>query len=209
MMKATELRDAWLASGKIRICENGCWEWIGPKQSRGYGVVNLNGDSTLAHRLAYKSVKGLIQDGKVIRHKCDNPPCCNPAHLIQCTQAANMLDMKRKGRASRVPKANGDANGNSKLDAETVLKIRAAYATGQFTLAEVAQQFGVDRSNVGYIVKRKIWGWLPDANGAAATLPPVAANNPEIALTTAAIQSDARPAAPTVASPRTTHAHRR
>jgi hypothetical protein len=36
----------------------------------------------------------------VVMHSCDNPPCCNPAHLSAGTVRDNALDMIAKGRAN-------------------------------------------------------------------------------------------------------------
>jgi len=51
----------------------------------------------------------------------------------------------------------GEAQGNSKLTASQVIEIRALHAAGETTYPKLGAQFGVDRSLVGLIVRRKIW----------------------------------------------------
>jgi len=76
-----------------------CWEWQA-SGSKGYGRLMMDGVTWGAHRLAFTLVKGRIPDGMCVLHSCDNPPCCNPAHLFIGTHADNMRDMAKKGRSS-------------------------------------------------------------------------------------------------------------
>jgi hypothetical protein len=79
---------------------DGCWEWQGARNKKGYGHFSLDGDNA-AYRIAYRLVKGEITPGMRILHSCDNPPCCNPCHLSQGTHLDNMHDKIAKGRQWR------------------------------------------------------------------------------------------------------------
>jgi hypothetical protein len=78
-----------------------CWPWTGYTNTRGYGVIRINRRTVLAHRIAYQVERGPIPDGLFVCHHCDNPPCCNPAHLFLGTQTENMRDMISKGRGNK------------------------------------------------------------------------------------------------------------
>ncbi len=77
-----------------------CWPWTSKAvlSTLKYGALNLNGIVTGSHRVAYAIANGSIPDDLLVRHSCDNPPCCNPKHLIAGTQADNVQDMITRGR---------------------------------------------------------------------------------------------------------------
>lgn len=79
-----------------------CWIWTGPKDFNGYGSVGWKSFNKLkrskTHRVAYQLLIGSIPEGLYLCHSCDNPPCCNPAHLSPGTQGDNMGDAVAKGR---------------------------------------------------------------------------------------------------------------
>jgi hypothetical protein len=81
-----------------------CWPWTGAlfrPGPRGYGMnygrIKRNRRTLHAHRVAWELAHGPTGELFVL-HKCDNPPCCNPAHLFLGTAADNMADKVRKGR---------------------------------------------------------------------------------------------------------------
>lgn len=71
-----------------------CWAWQAGKDTRGYGKVRWNGESQLAHRVAYELTFGAIPAGANVLQDCRNPACCNPAHLRIGT-----MSPRRKQRA--------------------------------------------------------------------------------------------------------------
>lgn len=75
---------------------------------RGYGIVEeWRGGVRVrvhkAHRVVYAQHfgKDAIRNREV-RHTCDNPPCCNPEHLLAGTHAENMQDMAERGRGRKI-----------------------------------------------------------------------------------------------------------
>ena len=76
---------------KIAVDDTGCWNWLGTKNSRGYGQVSVQGKSKSVHRWTYQTLVGPIPDGLQIDHLCRNKSCCNPAHLEPVTAHVNSL----------------------------------------------------------------------------------------------------------------------
>lgn len=75
-----------------------CWPWQGELRSNGYGVCRVGARRHNAHRVAWSLHHGREPDLQILHH-CDNPSCCNPAHLYEGTQAENIRDMVQAGRA--------------------------------------------------------------------------------------------------------------
>ena len=131
-----------------------CWEWTSYRNRvQGYGRLHHNGKDHKAHRVSYALANGPIPDGLVVRHKCDNPPCVNPAHLELGTQADNVADRVARSRGARV---QGTANGRSKLTEDTVREIRTKHAGGG-TINDLAIEYEVSVYVVWSAVHRKTW----------------------------------------------------
>ena len=88
---------------KSRLVVNGCgcWVWQGSVNRLGYGQLAVGTRRFMAHRLAYMLWKGEITPGLYVCHDCDNPRCCNPAHLHQGTAKQNMQEASARDRWGR------------------------------------------------------------------------------------------------------------
>jgi len=130
-----------------------CWTWTGNKPDGRYGHFSLGMKTVKAHRWLYQLINGPIPEGLVIRHKCDNPQCVNPMHLERGTHAENQRDKHARGRA---PNRKGEKHPLARLTDEKVIEIRKLAGCGM-TQPAIAEKFGVNRQQIGRIVRRENW----------------------------------------------------
>ncbi len=142
------------------LVDDGCWAWTGAKNKHGYGTfetVRLRARAVkYAHRVAWELTNGPIPPGMCACHHCDNPSCVRPGHLFLGSRADNLADMTAKGRRVAPPVRRGVANNNAKLTAGVVSEIRAAGERGARP-ADIAETFGICRSQVSHILARRVW----------------------------------------------------
>jgi hypothetical protein len=76
-----------------------CWEWMASRKPTGYGQFMVSGKMKRVHRYSWELHTGAPPPADMsLCHRCDNPPCVNPAHLFVGTQKDNIQDALRKGR---------------------------------------------------------------------------------------------------------------
>ena len=139
---------------KIDIRNNDeCWSWQGYISPFGYGLFYVDGQFKLAHRLTWMLVYGQITKPCVL-HKCDNRPCCNPAHLFLGTRTDNHKDMMHKGRNKPAPIKN---KYRAVLTDEQVKAIRQDYRPRVVSQRALAHKYGVTQANIYYILAGKTW----------------------------------------------------
>lgn len=126
-----------------------CWPWLGSKAGKQqvYGKVRSRDQSILAHRQAWILTYGPIPEKLIVRHTCDNPPCCNPKHLLLGTHVDNAYDMLDRDRCRPA---------HPKLDLIDVVRIRQMLADG-FIQRIIAERFGIHQATVSEIKLGKKW----------------------------------------------------
>lgn len=135
-----------------------CWEWHAHRNQAGYGRFTPTGrNQQPAHRIAWVLTHGPIPDGMFVCHHCDNPPCCNPAHLFLGAPVENTQDMIAKERSAT---PLGEASQFAKLTETDVQEIRRRSAHGD-SYPTLARAFNVHRETIGLIVRRETWKHVP------------------------------------------------
>ena len=160
MAKRKVFADVWELVSKGE--PNQCWEWLGCKNSTGYGSITISQKVYSAHRIVFALTNpGLIEmtapkDKKAkqfILHKCDNRLCCNPSHMSLGNYADNNKDAALKGR-SNAPK--GAEHKKAKLTQEQADMIRKIHAPG-LTYVQIGKMFDIHANNVSRIVRNKAY----------------------------------------------------
>ncbi|KZB99794.1 hypothetical protein ABID82_007125 [Methylobacterium sp. PvP062] len=151
MLLTEQVRARFWAKVDVRGPDE-CWPWTASVDRDGYGRFTVGGRGVPqvgAHRFAFACENGPIDSSDVIRHACDNPPCCNPGHLSAGTHQDNADDKVARGRAPRML-------GAAKLKPADVIEIRRTPGT----LKALAQRFGVAKSTISMLRSGKTWGHL-------------------------------------------------
>lgn len=134
-----------------------CWIWTGSRLRGRYGLFRVVPSEPMrrTHCVSWEWANGIaVPEGVGVLHKCDNPPCVNPAHLFLGTQLDNMRDCRAKGRMPL-----GEQRHSAKLTAEKVKEIRSLVSSGR-SMSSVARDFGVSAPTIRAIVRGERWRWV-------------------------------------------------
>ena len=138
---------------------DGCWEWQGSRQKRGYGLFRIKGRLHKAHRAALMVSGVEVPDDLCVLHSCDNPPCCNPAHLRLGTKGENNTERHAKGRTVLPVWCRGESSAQAKLTKADVLEMRRLWDAG-LTCAAIAEGRSVGTRHVWDVVNRRCWNHI-------------------------------------------------
>jgi len=130
-----------------------CVNWSWGTNGNGYGSLRFNGKVDTAHRVVIMLYHGIeLTSDNVICHHCDNPICCNLAHLFIGTHKQNSDDKFRKGRFVSCP---GDKNGTSKITEIQAVWMRSEWSKGGIKQRELGAIVGLTQQQVSKIVNNK------------------------------------------------------
>lgn len=134
-------RSDWLGIHRYTVNpKTSCWEWTGPKNKFGYGIVQIsNGKSQCAHIAMYNEKVGPVPDGLELDHiVCNNKGCINPEHVIPTTCLAN------------------SRRANATVTVEQVKEIKALLGFG-FTRTDIAKKLNISYSVIAHIHAGNSW----------------------------------------------------
>lgn len=125
-----------------------CWLWTGGLFRDGYGMFTVDRVTFRSHRFSWELHNGKIKKGLQVLHKCDNPPCVNPAHLFLGTNQDNVDDRHQKGRTRA-----GDNHRSTKFSSEIISQIKNL--KGIKKQCDIAKDFGISRPHINNIFSGK------------------------------------------------------
>lgn len=137
-----------------------CWNWTAATDRFGRGRFKWNGTTGYAPRFAFEQHFHEIPEGLFVLHTCDNPGCCNPAHLFLGTLEDNNRDREAKGRGADV---RGSKNPAAKITEAVAQQIVNLLNHG-YSLKHI-KQLGYSWNCAQNIKYMKAWTHLPGAGG--------------------------------------------
>ena len=131
-----------------------CWVWRFSRIGRGYGVVQINKERFLVHRLVCQRQHGdpPTSDHEAA-HSCGKGHlgCINPHHIRWATHSENCADRNAHGTEN-----SGSKNGQSKLTESQVRQIKERLRSGCAPMP-LANEYNVSRSTITDISRGRYW----------------------------------------------------
>jgi len=129
----------------------GCINWFGCHTKDGYARIGSGKKKIrVAKYLLEKKLGRSLLSGYETCHTCNNRNCVNVEHLYEGTHKDNQEDMAVAGKL----KGHG-----SKLNMETILKIKRMIADG-CPPKEINQATGVSKTIISNIRHGNSWAWV-------------------------------------------------
>ena len=137
---------------RTTVDPDGCWEWQGAVNSRGYGCASSGkkGKSALVHRVSIIVRDGSLADDMTIDHLCRNKRCVRPDHLEAVTIAEN----NKRGREAAGYAIGGHCGSGHELTEDSTYR----HPRGQLVCRECQTRY----SKQGSLWRVREWAW---ANG--------------------------------------------
>lgn len=118
---------------------SGCWIWGGPANRRGQPVVCVEGEGSLAHRVAYRVwrdrghwLHGELRPNVPLIATCGNRRCCCPWHLEPFDRKKRMIDPRGAFNRSKLscPRGHPYSGSNVHLRSSGRRRCRTCHAEG-------------------------------------------------------------------------------
>jgi hypothetical protein len=130
-----------------------CIRWPFAHDRDGYGQLWDGERKVGVHSLACEHAHGPRPAGAEAAHACaSTPDCINPRHLSWKSHSANQRDKLDHGTTLA-----GERNPRAKLTARLVREIRQQWETEEWTVEQLADEFGVTPRQVKRILDRSQW----------------------------------------------------
>jgi hypothetical protein len=137
--------------------DQGCLLWLPrTRNSQGYGLfqgsTNYQGFSFLSHRIVWAIEHNEEPGERIVRHTCDNPPCCNGQHLLIGYSIDNHQDSVDRGRYHNIGnysrgRLGPNANAADYTEEQRLQAITLRYQH-RYTMQQVVEVIGCHRSTL-------------------------------------------------------------